>query len=104
MAPFLWLDRLADPGNAYIFDAKDILSIKQENLIYYNHDLILYNQDFQNEYKNRQVVLDIINHEAEVYNSQLKNNKALNTIDTLLVIFLTGACIVIAVGFLTFSG
>ena len=99
------LARLGDSGNAYIFDPKDIRSIHQKtNYLHHNHDLILYNQDFQNEYKNRQVVLDIINHEAEVYNSQLKNNKALNTIDTLLVIFLTGACIVIAVGFLTFSG
>ena len=98
------LARLGDSGNAYIFDAKDVLSIKQEHPFYYNYDLILYNQDFQNEYKNRQDVQDIINHEAEVYDSQLKNNKALNTIDTLLGIFLTGACIVIAVGFLTFSG
>ncbi len=100
---FSALNRLADSGNAYIFDPKDIRSIRQKmNPLYYNHDLILYNQDFQNEYKDRQDVLDILNHEVDVFESQFsEKNKVANSILTLTGIFFTGFCITLAVGLLT---
>ena len=96
------LARLGDSGNAYIFDAKDVLSIKQEHPFYYNYDLILYNQDFQNEYKYREDVVDILNHEEDVFNHQIRER--IDRVHTLSGIFLTGTCIVIAVGLLIVSG
>ena len=86
---FATLMRIADSGNAYIFDAKDVQSIKQGfNPFYYNHDLILYNQDFQNEYKNRQDVLDILSHEVDVFDYQLDRKNTSG-------IFLNGFCVFI---------
>ena len=97
--------RLADSGNAYIFDPKDIRSIRQGfNPLYYNHDLILYNQDFQNEYKDRQDVLDILNHELDVFDSQFsEKNKVANSFLTLTGIFFTGFCITLVVGLFTMT-
>ena len=95
------LARLGDSGNAYIFDPKDIRSIHQKtNYLHHDHDLILYNQDFQNEYKYREDVVDILNHEEDVFNHQIRER--IDRVHTLSGIFLTGTCIVIAVGLLIF--
>ena len=97
------LAQLGDPGNAYIFDPKDIRSIHQKtNSLHHNHDLILYNQNFQNEYKYRKDVVDILNHEADVFDHQIRER--IDPVHTLGGIFLTGACIFIAVGLLIISG
>ena len=97
------LARLGDSGNAYIFDPKDIRSIHQKtNYLHHDHDLILYNQDFQNEYKYREDVVDILNHEEDVFNHQIRER--IDRVHTLSGIFLTGTCIVIAVWLLIVSG
>ena len=89
--------RLADSGNAYIFDPKDIRSIRQKN--YGIGDaLILYNRDFQNEIKDRQDVLDVLSHQSDVTVSQLKKNKGVNTLKTLWGVYVAGFCITLVVG------